>query len=64
MRRSPELDWAALRKAVIAARDRALGMGHMERVGSELQYDLSKPLGSHACVVKPMSALLWIENPS
>ena len=62
MRRSPELDWAAARKSIIAARDRALGMGHMERVGPELQYDLSKPLG--ACVVKPLSALLWIEDPS
>ena len=45
MRRSPELDWAALRKAVIAARDQALGMGHMERVGPELVYDRSRPLG-------------------
>ena len=45
MKRSPELDWAALRKAIIAARDRALGMGHMERVGPELTYDRSRPLG-------------------
>jgi hypothetical protein len=42
-----DLDWAAMRKAVIAARDRAVGMGQMERVGPELQYDLSKPLGIH-----------------
>jgi hypothetical protein len=45
LRRSPELDWAAVRRAIIAARDRALGMGHMERVGSELTYDRSRPLG-------------------
>jgi hypothetical protein len=54
-----------MRKAVIAARDMALGMGHVQRVGPELQYDVSKPLGSRdACVVKSMSALLWIETPS
>ena len=40
----PELDWVKMRAAVIAARDKALGMGQMEQVGPELLFDRSKPL--------------------
>ena len=40
-----------MRRKILSARDKALGMGHMERVGSELQYDLSKPLGLRGCQV-------------
>ena len=46
-----DLDWAAMRRAVIAARDRAVGMGQMERVGPELLYDRSRLLGSAGCQV-------------
>jgi hypothetical protein len=47
-----DLDWAAMRRAVIAARDRAVGMGQMERVGPELLYDRSRLLGSVGCQVE------------
>ena len=46
-----DLDWVAMRKAVIAARDKAVGMGQMERVGPELLYDRSRLLGSAGCQV-------------
>ena len=40
-----------MRRAVIAARDRAVGMGQMERVGPDLLYDRSRLLGSVGCQV-------------
>jgi hypothetical protein len=46
-------------RAVVAARARAVGMGHMERVGPELQYDLSKPLGSHRRSHYPVHGSLY-----
>jgi hypothetical protein len=50
-KRHQELDWGTMRQRLLSARDRALAMGHMERVGSELRYDLSKPLGRQGCQV-------------
>ena len=44
-KRRPDLDWAKMRAAVIAARDKALGMGQMEQVGPEFLFDRSEPLG-------------------
>ena len=51
-----------MRRKVLSARDKALGMGQMERVGSELQYDLSKPLGPRGCQVGVGRTLL--QKPS
>jgi serine/threonine protein kinase len=50
-KRHQELDWDIMRRRLLSARDRALGMGHMERVGPELRYDLSKRLGRQGCQV-------------